>query len=101
MAARTQAGPDGALSLASVEIVTGLMFATDMSELRFWIPLALREGARRTVSAQEKRLQRRDDHQQQNWPHKHTANDHSGEWSLDLTANAGRDGGRKQADAGR
>ena len=63
--------------------------------------MAFGERRLRTVSAQEKRLQRRDDYQQQNWPHKHAANDHSGEWSLDLTTDAGRDGGRKQANAGR
>lgn len=75
--------------------MTGRLFATDTSELGFWISLALGERWRRGVVAQEKGLQRRDDHKQQDWPNKHAADDHSGEWSLNLATDAGRYGGRK------
>src|SRR6516164_7510196 len=55
----------------------------------------------RPLAIQEQRLQRRHNHEQNDWPDEHAADHHGCERPLHLTADAGRDRRRQQADAGR
>src|SRR6516162_2094201 len=55
---------------------------------------------RRLAAIQEQRLQRWNDREQNDWPEEHAADHHGCERPLHLTADAGRDRRRQQADAG-